>query len=91
MNYKVVKKKKIFTFFFKCKKKKKKKKKKKAENMNSKVVKTKKRQNNVIIKIAVCGSKKSKCLKEQETKAILSSLGRKTALSKIPLFSDILF
>ena len=79
----------MLTYCLKCKKKKKKK--KKAENMNSKVVKTKKRQNNVIIKIAVCGSKKSKCMKEQETKAILSSLGRKTALSKIPLFSDILF
>ena len=30
-------------------------------------------------------------MKEQETKGILSRLGLKTPLRKIPLFSDILF
>ena len=30
-------------------------------------------------------------MKEQEPKGILSSLGLKTPLSKIPLFGDILF
>ena len=40
---------------------------------------------------SVCGSKKSKVMKEQRTKGILSSLGLKMPLNKIPLFDDILF
>ena len=39
----------------------------------------------------MCGSKKSKFIKEQVAKGILSSLGLKTPLSKIPLLGDILF
>ena len=35
--------------------------------------------------------KKSKFMKEQEAKGILSILDLKTPLSKIPLFRDILF
>ena len=35
-------------------------------------------------------SKKSRFMKEREAKGILSSLGLKTLLSKIPLLSDIL-
>ena len=42
-------------------------------------------------KCAVCSSKMSRSMKEQEPKGILSSLGLKTPLSKIPLFGDILF
>ena len=38
----------------------------------------------------VCGSKKSRLMKEQEVKEKISSLGLKTPLSKIPLFGDIL-
>ena len=41
-------------------------------------------------KFAICGSKKSRFMKEQEAKGLLSNLGIKTPLSKIPL-SDILF
>ena len=33
----------------------------------------------------VCGIKKSRCVKEQEAKGLLSNLGIKTQLSKIPL------
>ena len=40
---------------------------------------------------AICGSKKSRFMKELEVKGILNSLGRNTPLSKIPLFGDILF
>ena len=40
---------------------------------------------------AVCGSKKSKFMKEQEAKGLLSNLGIKTPLSKIPLLGDLLF
>ena len=38
----------------------------------------------LLSKYAICGSKKSRFMKEQETKGILSSLGLKTPLSKIP-------
>ena len=38
-----------------------------------------------------CGSKKSRFIKKQEAKGILSSLGLKTPLNKIPLLGDLLF
>ena len=41
-------------------------------------------------KCADCGIKKSKFVKEQEAKSLLSNLGIKTPLSKIPLL-NILF
>ena len=40
---------------------------------------------------AVCGSKKSKFLKEQEASVLLSSLGIRTPLSQIPLLGPLLF
>ena len=42
-------------------------------------------------KCAVCGNKKSRFMKDQETKGLLSSLGIKRPLSKIPLSGDLLF
>ena len=42
-------------------------------------------------KCAVCDSKKSKLIKQQETSGLLSSLGVKTPLSKIPLVGTLLF
>ena len=45
----------------------------------------------ILSKWAICGSKKSKFIKNQEAKGILSSLGIKTPLSKIPLLGDVLF
>ena len=42
-------------------------------------------------KCAKCGSKKSSFMKEQEAKGLLSNLGLKTPLSKIPLLGEILF
>ena len=47
----------------------------------------------LLSKCAICGSKKSRFIKKTRSKcsAILSSLGLKTPLSKIPLFGDILF
>ena len=42
-------------------------------------------------KCAVCGIKKSRFVKEQKPKGLLSSLGLKTPLNKIPLLGDILF
>ena len=40
---------------------------------------------------AKCVSKKSKFIKEQEAKGLLSNLGITTPLSKIPLLGDSLF
>ena len=40
---------------------------------------------------AICGSKKSKFIKEQDTKGLLSNLGLRTPLNKIPVLGDILF
>ena len=42
-------------------------------------------------KCAICGSQKSKFIKIQEAKGLLSNLGIRTALSKIPLLGDVLF
>ena len=55
------------------------------------MLKTKNSRPMLSSKCAVCGSKKSKCIKEQEAKGLLSSLGLKTSLSKVPLYDDILF
>ena len=44
----------------------------------------------ILSKCATCGSKKSKFIKKQEAEGILSSLGIKTQLSKIPLLGDVL-
>ena len=40
---------------------------------------------------AICGSKKSRLIKKQEASGILSNLGLKIPLNKIPLLGDILF
>ena len=42
-------------------------------------------------KCAICDSKKSRFVKKQEAKGILSNLGIKTPLSKIPLLEGLLF
>ena len=45
----------------------------------------------LLTKCAVCDSKKSKFIKEQEASGLLSSLGIKTPLSNIPLLGPLLF
>ena len=42
-------------------------------------------------KCVVCGSKKSKFMKEQEAERLLSNLEIRTPLRKIPLLGDLLF
>ena len=65
--------------------------KKNTESKNPKVLKTNNSKIMLLSKCAICGSKKSKFMKEQEAKGTLSSLGLKTPLSKIPLLGDLLF
>ena len=45
----------------------------------------------ILSKCAICGSKKSRFFKNQEVKRLLSNLGLKTPLSKVPVLGDILF
>ena len=45
----------------------------------------------MLSKCAICNNKKSRFIKEQQAKGILSNLGLKTPLSKIPILGDILF
>ena len=44
----------------------------------------------ILSKYAICGSKKSRFIKDQEAKGLLSNLGNKTSLSKVPILGDIL-
>ena len=45
----------------------------------------------ILSKCAICGSKKSRFIKNQEAKGLLSNLGLKTPLNKVPILGDILF
>ena len=65
--------------------------KKNTESINPIVIKTKNGRTILLSKCAVCGSKKSRFMKKQETKRILCSLGFKTPLSKIPFYGDVFF
>ena len=63
---------------------------KETENIDPKMVRT--RNNRLLMKskYPVCRIKKSRFVKEQEAKGLLSNLGIKTPLSKIPLL-NVLF
>ena len=61
------------------------------ENIDSKVSSASNNRVMMLLKCAVCGSKKSKFIKHQEVKGLLSKLGIKTPFSKIPILGDILF
>ena len=69
-------------YFVKCRKD--------TENIDTKIVRTKNNRLVVQSKCSVCGIKKSRFLKEQEAKVLLSNLGIKTPLSKISLL-NVLF
>ena len=60
------------------------------ENIDPKMVRTKKNRLVMQSKCPVSGIKKSRFVKEQEAKDLLSNLGIKKPLSKIPLL-NVLF
>ena len=70
------------TYCVKCKKD--------TENIDPKMFRTKNNRLIMQSKCPACGIKKSRFIKEQEAKVLLSNLGIKTPLSKIPLL-NILF
>ena len=61
------------------------------ENINPRVSKTSNDRTMVLSNCAICNSKKSRFIKNQEAKGLLSSLRIKTPLIKVPILSDILF
>ena len=65
--------------------------KKNTESINPKVSKTTSGKAMILSTCAKCGSKKSEFIKEQEAKGLLSNLGLRTLLNKIPVLGDILF
>ena len=74
----------MLSYCLKCKKK-------NTASINPKVSKTTNGKTMVLSKYAICGSKKSKFIKEQQAKGLLSNLVLKTPLNKIPVLGDILF
>ena len=62
--------------------------KKDTENINPRVSND---RTMVLSKCAICGSKKSRFIKNQKGKGLLSNLGIKAPLSKVPILRDILF
>ena len=60
------------------------------KNINSKIVKTKNNRSMIQTNCAICNSKKSRFIKEQLAKGLLSNLGVKTPLNKV-LLLNILF
>ena len=61
------------------------------ERINPKVSKTINDRAIISSTCALCGSKKSKFIKQQEAKGLLGNLGLRTPLNKIPVLGDILF
>ena len=64
---------------------------KNTENINRRVSKTSNGKTMLLSKCALCNSKKSRFIKNQEAKGLFSNLGVRTPLSKVPILGDILF
>ena len=61
------------------------------KNINPSVSSTSNGKATILSKCAICASKKSIIIKNLDAKGLLSNLGIKTPLSKVPIFGDILF
>ena len=72
----------MLTYCLKCKKN--------TKNIDAKMLKDKNCRFVLSSKCAVCGSKKSKFMKEQEAERLLSNLRIKKPLSKIPLLNVLI-
>ena len=65
--------------------------KKNTESVNTRVSASSNGRTMILSKCVISGGKKSKFIKNQKAKELLSSLGLKTPLCKIPLLGDVLF
>ena len=61
------------------------------ENINLRVSSTSNGRKMILSKCAICGSKKSRFIKNQEAKGLLSNLGIRYLLGKVPILGNILF
>ena len=61
------------------------------ENINPQVSTTSNDKSMILSKCAIYDGKKSRFIKNQKAKGLLSNLGIRTPLSKVPIFGDILF
>ena len=64
--------------------------KKHTKNINPKIVRTKNNRLMMLSECSVCNNNKPKFIKEQEARGLLSNLGIRTPLSRIPLL-NVLF
>ena len=71
------------SYFLKCRKD--------TENINSRVLKRNNNRTMILSNCAKCGSKKSRFIKNQEAKGLLSNLGIRTPLSKVTMLGHIFF
>ena len=60
-------------------------------NINPKVLETTNGKTMILSKCTIYSIKKSKFIKEQQAKGLLSNLGLRSPLNKIPVLGDILF
>ena len=67
----------MLSYYLKCKRN--------TKSINPKVSKTTNGRAIILSTRAICGSKKSKFIKQQEAEGLLSNLGLKTPLNKIPV------
>ena len=65
--------------------------KKNTKNINPKILSSSNGKAIILSKCAICASKKWRFIKNQEAKGLLSHLGIRTPLSKVPVLGDILF
>ena len=70
------------TYCLKCKKN--------TKNIDPKISSTSNGKSMILSKCAICSSRKSRFIKNQEANGLLSNLGIKTPLSKVPILGDIL-
>ena len=61
---------------------------KNTENVNPRVSNTSNGRKTISSKCAICGSKKSRFIKDQEPKGLLTNLGVRTPLNKVPIFGS---
>ena len=59
------------------------------KNINPRVSNTSNGKTMILSKGAICGSKKSRFIENQEPKGLLSNLSIRTPLSKVPVLGDI--
>ena len=71
------------SYCFKCRKD--------TKNINRRVSNASNGRRMILSKCAICGSKKSTFIKNQEAKGVLSNLSVRTPLSKVAILGDILF